>query len=123
MKKGMSFSQVVTVLTATAIAGGVYAIDLPAPGDDGKIVLSEGNGTYVATDSVTCNQVVFGANNITLDLSADGGRVISIPSTVTTDGFSFLGRFTANVLGGSWDFGGKASLKVGSGSNHNVSIL
>ena len=123
MKKGMSFSKVVTVLTATAIAGGVYAIDLPVPGDDGKIVLSEGNGTYVATDSVTCNQVVFGANNITLDLSADGGRVISIPSTVTTDGFSFLGRFTANVLGGSWDFGGKASLKVGSGSNHNVSIL
>ena len=123
MKKGMSFSKVVAILTATAIAYGVYAIDLPAPGDDGKIVLSEGNGTYVATDSVTCNQVVFGANNITLDLSADGGRVISIPSTVTTDGFSFLGRFTANVLGGSWDFGGKASLKVGSGSNHNVSIL
>ena len=115
MKKGMSFSKVVTVLTATAIVGGVYAIDLPEPGDDGKIVLSEGNGTYVATDSVTCNQVVFGANNITLDLSADGGRVISVPSTVTTDGLAFSARYyEAIVSGGIWDFGGNANLRVGS---------
>ena len=122
MKKGMSFSKVVTVLTATAIAGGVYAIDLPAPGDDGKIVLSEGNGTYVATDSVTCNQVVFGANNITLDLSADGGRVISIPSTVTADGLAFSARYyEAIVSGGIWDFGGNANLRVGS-SHHDHAI-
>ena len=106
MKKAMTFSKVATALAATAFAGGVCAIDLPAPDADGKIVLSEAGGTYVANGNVTCAQVVFGANNISLDLSKDGGKTIAVPSTVTSDGFSFSGRFAAEVLGGVWDFGG-----------------
>ena len=122
MKKAMTFSKVATALAATAFAGGVCAIDLPAPDADGKIVLSEVGGRYVANGNVTCAQVVFGANNISLDLSKDGGKTIAVPSTVTSDGFSFSGRFAAEVLGGVWDFGGNASMKVGSGDNHNVAI-
>ena len=124
MKKTMIFSKAATVLTAMALASGVCAIDLPAPDADGKIVLSEAGGTYVANGNVTCAQVVFGANNISLDLSADDGKTITVPSSVTMDGdgLSFAGRFSASVIGGFWDFGSKAGMKIGTGNNHQTSI-
>ena len=116
-------SKIAIALTMAGFAASVFAIGLPAPGADGKIVLDAASGEYVASDNVTCTQVVFAANNISVDLSADGGKTIAIPSTVTTDGFAFSARYlSANVLGGVWDFGGNASMKVGS-SNHDGAIV
>ena len=110
----MLSSKIVVVLAIMGFVGGVFAIDIPAPGADGKIVLDTASGEYAATTDVVCTQVVFSANNISLDLSADGGKTISIPSTVTTDGFAFSARdFTASISGGTWDFGRSASMRVG----------
>ena len=107
-------NRIAIALCAAVFVGSVFAIDIPAPDADGKIVLNTESGKYAATTDVVCTQVVFSANNISVDLSTDGGKTISIPSTVTTDGFSFSNRYyVASVSGGVWDFGGGASLKVG----------
>ena len=116
-------NRIAIALCATTFAGGVFAIGLPAPDAAGRIVLNEANVQYAATDDVTCTQVVFSANNISVDLSADGGKTISIPSTVTTDGFSFSARdFTASVSGGVWDFGGGANMTVGKFHNDAITF-
>ena len=116
-------NRIAIALCAAAFVGSVFAIDdLPAPNAAGKIVLDTPSGEYAATADVVCTQVVFSANNISVDLSADGGKTISIPSTVTSDGFAFSERhFTASVLDGIWDFGGSANLKVGS-SHHDHAV-
>lgn len=116
-------NRIAIALCAAAFVGSVFAIDdLPAPNEAGKIVMAEAGGKYAATTDVVCTQVVFSANNISVDLSADGGKTISIPSTVTSDGFAFSERyFTASVLDGIWDFGGSANLKVGS-SHHDHAV-
>ena len=122
MTRRMLSSKTVVALAMMGFTGGVFAIDLPAPDADGRIVLNAASGNYAATADVVCTQVVFSANNISVDLSAGGGKTISIPSTVTSDGFAFSERyFAASILGGTWDFGGGASLKVGS-SHHNHAI-
>ncbi len=108
-------NRIAIALCAAAFAGSVFAIDIPAPNAAGHIVLDTQNGEYAATADVVCTQVVFSANNISVDLSADGGKTISIPSTVTSDGVLFSERyFTASVSDGIWDFGGNANLRVGS---------
>ncbi len=123
MKRKALNGKVVVALTVAGLVGSTCALDLPAPGADGKIVLDTENGNYAATANVVCTQVLFSANNISVDLSADGGKTIAVPSTVTTDGFAFSARYlSANVLGGIWDFGGNASMKVGS-SNHDGAIV
>lgn len=113
---------IVVALVMACFDGSAFAIGLPAPDATGKIVLDVANGQYAATDNVTCTQVVFSANNISLDLSAGGGKTISIPSTVSSDGFAFSARYyEASVAGGIWDFGGSANLRVGS-SHHDHAI-
>lgn len=115
------YDKLISALIVAGFAARVCAIGLPAPGADGKIVLDVADGQYAATDSVTCTQVVFSANNISVDLSADGGKTIAIPSTVTTDGFTFSARYyTASVLGGIWDFGGNASMTVGKDTHEHA---
>ena len=122
MTRRMLNIKIVVALAAMVFTGGAFAIDLPAPGADGKIVLNTANGNYAAAADVVCTQVLFSADNISVDLSADGGKTISIPSTVTSDGFAFSDRyFAASISGGTWDFGGGASLKVGS-SHHDHAI-
>ena len=117
-------NRIAIALCAAAFVGSVFAIDdLPVPNADGKIVLNTAGGEYAATADVVCTQVVFSANNISLDLSADGGKTISIPSTVTTDGFSISARdFTASVSGGVWDFGGGANMTVGKFHNDAITF-
>ena len=115
-------NRIAIALCATAFVGSVFAIDIPAPNADGQIVLDAQNGEYVAAADVVCTQVVFSENNISVDLSADAGKTISIPSTVTADGLAFSARYyEAIVSGGIWDFGGSANLRVGS-SHHDHAV-
>lgn len=108
-------NRIAIALCAAAFVGSVFAIDFPVPNAAGHIVLDTQKGEYAATADVVCTQVVFSANNISVDLSADGGKTISIPSTVTADGLAFSARYyEAIVSGGIWDFGGNANLRVGS---------
>ena len=108
-------NRIAIALCAAAFVGSVFAIDFPVPNAAGHIVLDTQNGEYAAAADVVCTQVVFSANNISVDLSADGGKTISIPSTVTEDGLAFSARYyEAIVSGGIWDFGGNANLRVGS---------
>lgn len=115
-------NRIAIALCAAAFVGSVFAIDIPAPNADGQIVLDARNGEYVAAADVVCTQVVFSENNISVDLSADAGKTISIPSTVTADGLAFSARYyEAIVSGGIWDFGGSANLRVGS-SHHDHAV-
>ena len=121
----MRWSSLCTKLIVALIVVGfidkVCAINFPEPNAAGQIVLDVASGQYVATDNITCTQVVFSADNVTVDLSADGGKTIAIPSTVTTDGFTFSARYyTASVLGGIWDFGGNASMTVGKDTHEHA---
>ena len=107
-------NRIAIALCAAAFVGTVFAIDFPVPNAAGHIVLDTQKGEYAATADVVCTQVEFSANNISVDLSADGGKTISIPSTVTADGLAFSERYyEAIVSGGIWDFGGNANLRVG----------
>jgi len=105
------------IIVALAVVGLVvsgWSIDIPSPDADGKVVFDVANGQYVATDSVTCTQVVFGANNVSVDLSASGGKTIAIPSTVAADAVFFAADdLSAAVYGGTWDLGGSAKINVG----------
>lgn len=114
MTRRMLNIKIVVALAMMGFTGGVFASDLPAPDAYGKIVLDTANGEYVATSDVVCTQVLFSANNISVDLSAGGGKTISIPSTVTSDGFAFGAEsLSATVLGGVWDFGGHTTNIIG----------